>query len=338
MLRKNFLYLMAIIFMGVFVGFGVKAYSAPKVIDAGIKIQQLSEINLKQKSFDAVTEAILRWHEESLAFRPNEGEMEYRLYKYDEFVDLLKRQGLIEPLITFYNSYGRTDFQNDEVVLRKDGEITRFIRFSTGYHLDKLNFRNYPFDRPTISILLDSLLPSSVFELRFDPFLSGISDEFRNEEWKVLSTKLIEKTHNSTKTFAHSRLELNVTLSRNLIYYMLRIFVPLLVIVMISWFTFFLKNYGKRTDVASANLMTFVAFNFILAADLPRIGYMTLLDVTILLSFALLAITILVNVILKRLELAGKIEQAQKVDHFLLAIFPLSYALLAISFLLMSSG
>lgn len=328
MVKKYFLWAISALFLSL----SFSAYSEPKIIDVGIKIQQLSEIHLKQKSFETVTEVLLRWQEDELAFTPESGDIDFRFYKYDDFVDLLNEKGLIEPLITFYNSYGRTDYQNDEIMISKNGEITRFLRFSTGYHLDELNFKPYPFDQPVISILIDSLLPSSVFQLHLDPSISGVADTFRNEEWRVLDVSFSENTHIPTKTFERSRVQINVKVSRNLVYYVLRIFVPLLVIVTISWFTFFLKDYSKRIDVASANLMTFVAFNFILAADLPRIGYMTLLDVMILLSFAMLSITILVNVILRRLELAEKIEEAKKVDHILLTLFPLSYAILAISF------
>ncbi len=124
---------------------------------------------------------------------------------------------------------------------------------------------------------------------------------------------------------AASRLVLSFQGERHLSYYVIRILIPLIIIILVSWFTFFLNDYNKRIDLASGNLLLFIAFNFTIANDLPRLGYLTLMDTFLLATFAITGLIVLGNVWLRRLQSSGREVHASKLDSFGTWAYPLTY-------------
>lgn len=123
----------------------------------------------------------------------------------------------------------------------------------------------------------------------------------------------------------YSRYSFQLLAQRHLSYYIFRILIPLILIVTVSWVSFFLKDYSKRVDISGANLLVFIAFNFTIGSDLPRLGYLTFLDTLLLVAFAVTALTVVCNVALKRLEDKGKTALTRKIDFYLLWGYPLFY-------------
>jgi uncharacterized sodium:solute symporter family permease YidK len=101
--------------------------------------------------------------------------------------------------------------------------------------------------------------------------------------------------------------------------------VPILLIMLISWFTFFLGDFSRRIEAAAANILLFIAFSFSLTDNYPRLGYLTFLDAVMAVTFIFNALVLLYNVILKRMENEGRIEQLDPIDRFFDWAYPLIY-------------
>ena len=121
---------------------------------------------------------------------------------------------------------------------------------------------------------------------------------------------------------------MTMEVKRHLNFYLFRIFMPMFLIIGVSWVIFFLKDYGRQLEVASGNLLVFIAFNFTISGDLPRLGYLTLLDRLIIASFVCAALVVFISVYQKRLEASGKKALAARIDNCILVLYPLIYGLL----------
>lgn len=97
-----------------------------------------------------------------------------------------------------------------------------------------------------------------------------------------------------------------------------------------SWTVFWIdpNNGGPQISVAVTSMLTLIAYRFAIGADVPRLPYLTRLDLFILLS-SLLVFGSLVEVMwTTALAVAGKAQTARRIDQRCRWIFPLAFCLI----------
>jgi len=143
---------------------------------------------------------------------------------------------------------------------------------------------------------------------------SGMGDALGEEEWRIQDVWTEADVVTGATGFESSRYSLGFSADRHLIYYWARIFLPMILLVAVSWANLFLEEYRRRIDIAGANLLVFIAFNFTISSELPRLGYLTFLDGLLVSMFILSAIAVAYNVMLRRMAVSGKEERARAID------------------------
>ncbi|NIP29319.1 MAG: hypothetical protein GTO02_02560 [Candidatus Dadabacteria bacterium] len=83
-----------------------------------------------------------------------------------------------------------------------------------------------------------------------------------------------------------------------------------------------MRDFARRVDISVSNLLVFVAFNFTLGSDLPRLGYLTFMDNVIIIAFAVTCLGVVCNVLLRRIEVKGNRELADYLDHYITWGYP----------------
>ncbi len=299
----------------------------PIPVQVGLKIQQITGVNQKEENFGVVGQLWMDWLQPELAFRADTLQRNYKVFTGDSFRKYMSEQGLLWPDYTFFNQQGRRWTQNLVVFVQSDGSVIYFERFSATFQAPIFNFRKLPFDTQNFFIRIDSIYPVEWFIFEVKDGYSGVGKKLGEEEWVV--TKFDTSVGSTRELYGrfNSKFMLDFWAVRHLNYYIFRIFLPLLIILMVSWVIFFLKDYAKRVDVAGGNLLLFIAFNFVISQDMPRLGYLTFLDLILISTFLVTALVLVIAVALKRLVADGKGDLVLRIDKYIIIFYPLAYIL-----------
>jgi hypothetical protein len=298
----------------------------PIPVRIGVKLQQITSVDQKAENFGVVASLVMHWRDPGLAFDPETVPDRFKIFEGDAFSAEMSRQGQPWPQYTVVNQQGNRWVQNRLVVVRPDGEAAYFERFSTTLQAPDFDFRNFPFDVQRFFIQIDLLTPEWMFQLCEIEGYSEVGEKLGEEEW-VVTDFATSFSQGSILQRPVSRFNFEFKAKRHIAYYFFRILLPLIVIISVSWILFFLKDYAKRVDAAGANLLLFIAFNFAISNDLPRLGYLTFLDTLLISAFLVTAVVLILSVYLRRQDMKGREAFVARIDRYVITFYPLAYIL-----------
>jgi hypothetical protein len=305
---------------------GRELLQEPIPVRIGVKLQQITSVDQKAENFGVVATLVMHWRDPRLAFDPDTVPERFITFEGDAFNAEMSRRGQLWPQYTVVNQQGNRWVQNRIVVVRPDGEALYFERFSTTLQAPDFDFRNFPFDVQKFFIRIDLLAPEWFFQLRPVEGYSEVGEKLGEEEW-VITRFDANFSKGMILQRPVSRFNFEFYAKRHVEYYFFRILLPLSVIIAVSWILFFLKDYAKRIDAAGANLLLFIAFNFAISNDLPRLGYLTFLDTMLISAFLVTAVVLILSVYLRRQDMKDRKAFVARVDRFVITFYPLAYVI-----------
>jgi hypothetical protein len=296
----------------------------PIKVEAGIKLQEIVAIDQQNEIMTAVGTIKLEWTDQALAFSPDECNCRYKDYNETNFNQFLSDNGGIWPDFTLFNQQGNRWIQNRLLEVQPNGHAIYLERITTNFQLN-FDFQKYPFDTQDFYIHLDMLNPESQYYLVPGENFSEIDPENGEDEFILTGFDTSVESVISSRRFPTSRYSFHFSAPRQLEYYTFRIFIPILLIILISYITFFLKDFTRRIEVATGNVLLFIAFSWSLAEDYPRMGYLTFLDAIMAITFIINTLVVIYNVYLKWLETEDKRERAEGIDRVADWVYPIAY-------------
>ena len=306
----------------------------PTTVRIAIELHQIVSINQREENFQGVVTSHIHYHDPVLAYDRKPGDPEFRMYHLSNFIKLLQEKGTSWPEMIVDNQQGRRLSSTLLITLSPDGSVRYFERATITFQTPDMDFRRFPFDKQEFEIKLTSVFPNDMYVFEELPYISRVGNALGEEEWVVYDVNTTVTDVLGRDDLERSRFSLTFKAHRHVTYYVVRIFIPLIIILLVTWFTFLLKDYVKRVDVGITTLLLFIAFNFAVSRDLPRLGYVTAMDAFLTGTFIITGVVLLVNVMFRRLQTSGREQLVERIDRYaILGYWPAYILGMSVTFL-----
>lgn len=301
-------------------------------------VLDLREIDLVEGSYLFRGYIRTSWCDRRLAFDRSLVGVDEQVYTGATAADMLGKT-VWYPAGFPVNRVGDLSITERILRIRHDGTIEQDMNVdvSLASHFD---LRRFPFDRQILQVQIESFVfPASQVVLVDEGGRTGFDPSLELPEWEIESAmgSVSEvSVMRSRETF--SRYTLDIRIARKPGFYLWKVFLPLVIIVALSWSIFWMpdERFAQRSRITSTGVLTIVAYQFAFGSDLPRIGYLTLLDKAMILSFGLLAVTMLESLMISTWQERDK-GRALRTDRASRLIFPAAYVA-GLLLILVSSG
>jgi len=305
---------------GVLADIGLPAGESTQV-HVSIFIIDLDKINSADQGFDANVFLRYRWRDPRLAHGGTK-----------KISRLLHEVWHPHFLIVNQQKIWRT--LPEVVEIDSDGEVVYRQRV-WGSFSQPLKLHNYPFDRHLFSIqlLTTGYTPKEIEIVPDTKLASGISQQLSITDWEILNFTAEPhsfKPSSEIRTFAGFAISFEA--KRKTGYFIAKVFLPLILIVAMSWVVFWIDpaESGTQISVAITTMLTLIAYRFAVDAAVPKISYLTRLDYFILLSTILVYASLIEVIITSSFARREKLVQAQTIDRWMRWVFPAAFALMAL--------
>ncbi|XP_034255607.1 gamma-aminobutyric acid receptor subunit beta isoform X8 [Thrips palmi] len=255
-------------------------YGGPPV-EVGVTMYVLSISSLSEVQMDFTLDFYFRqfWTDPRLAFRKRPGVE--TLSVGSEFI-----KNIWVPDTFFVNekqSYFHIATTSNEFIrIHHSGSITRSIRLTITASCP-MNLQYFPMDRQLCHIEIESF-GYTMRDIRYKwnegPNSVGVSNEVSLPQFKVLGHRQ-RAMEISLTTGNYSRLACEIQFVRSMGYYLIQIYIPSGLIVIISWVSFWLNRNATpaRVSLGVTTVLTMTTLMSSTNAALPKISYVKSIDV-----------------------------------------------------------
>jgi hypothetical protein len=304
----------------------------PVEVAVGLYITNFVAIDETRETFEVSGYLTGKWLDPRLALAADE-QTAPRTYRQDE---------LWTPAIESANSISHKTSQS-VLTADRNGLVTYIERFDSTLS-SSFDLKKFPFGTQQLQYQFHPFI-SNASEIRFvsQPLPStGI----RAEQHTDLAAWHIEGIHYATEQIVDDRkvpptsgAEFRIVVKRRSGFYVWKIFVPLVMMTMIPIVAFWIDvvQFDWVLKIPMTMLLSMVAFEFAIARDLPRVGYLTFLDAVFLASFTFCFLCIFEIAVVFLLQQHGRRPLAVKLHTNGRWAYPVAYFgfvfILAIGFL-----
>jgi len=303
--------------------------NGPTKVSTGIWIVDITAIDSAQQNFTADIAVVLQWKDARLA-HTGTGLAHYALDQ------------IWTPRVAIANETSSVSRKFPESVeVEPDGTVIYRQRY-VGSFTQSLRLQSFPFDRQAFHIQLVAIRyrPNEVQFVPDQDWIDhglkqagGIAPSITLPDWTIENWNTKSLGYALAPGFEYSGYAFEFTASRIVEHYVLKVILPLVLIVMMSWAVFWIDpvNASSQISIAMTSMLTLIAYRFAVDSQLPRLPYMTRLDVFILTSTLIVFFSLIEVIATIILDNTQKKKRAQRIDLYCRFIFPAVFGIASIA-------
>ncbi len=292
-------------------------------VSIALRVINISGIDEVAQRFNVVGYLVARWKDPRLAFTPRAPWEKFRTYAPDQ---------LWCPHFDFVNGVVPHSAYDVTIRVFPDGTV-RYSERSSAELSNTFHLRTFPFDRQTLEILIHpSVAEDQTVELTPEHGAEAISAEPRVyqslAQWTITGTNAAVEQVPGLSGEPISEIRFTVTIARRFNFYIWKVFLPLLLMVMLSWTVFWIDptELSSQVQISVTTILTVIAFAFAIQANLPKVPYLTFIDVFFLISYLFVfATAIEITAVHFAGRAAGKIARARKINSASRILLPAAF-------------
>lgn len=288
----------------------------PTEVAVGLYLIKFDTFNEQTDSFTLDGYLYLTWQDKRLAFSPSQNRKNNKIYNLEESWS---------PNVKFLNIKGKREIAYTKLEVKPDGTVKYKERFTGEFNLET-NLKRFPFDSQKITLILESLDDIRNVNFVIDKSRTGRAKDAFLTEWKIGEHRALVKARNfEVEELDYPEFIYEVTIARYYNPYIWNIFIPLLFIVSVSWTVFWSRSFESNTVIATSSLVSAIAFNIVIAEELPKVSYLTFINGFILIIYIFICLVIIYTVLKHLLDLENKKKLSLRIDRITRWLVPIAF-------------
>ncbi len=304
-------------FNGILTAERPNAGGSPTVVSVGVWMFNLSEINAVEQSLTGDFLVALTWTDPRLA----------------EFAGCEVPLASVWSPHVYFRDAGHLFRRGPDMVRVGPNGKVRYLQRYRGTMPAIHDLKDFPLDEHRLHVLLASFQYGEG-QVRFalDQRMTGINGDLLSiPDWRIIGVKgSIDRIFVKPFDRFHSVFDFEISVQREIGYYLWKVIIPLCLIVFMSWAVFWINpvQFGPQIGLSATSMLTLIAFQFATKDILPKIPYFTILDRFIFGSTILVFVALLQSISTTFFVSRKKIDLALRIDALCRVAFPVAFALM----------
>ena len=313
--------------------------SRPIEAKVDVIIKKIFNINTVDESFQVDGYLAVTWKDERYTYTPKDSTITSIIYENEEAAAIIGNK-MWMPAFEFINNREKRSKANYNIKIFPSGDIEYEERFFATFS-SNMDFKRFPFDKQSYKIEIEPFSYDARY-LKIQKMRDANLDDKGKENllgdsWAFKGINIQVNTNNNdslssshlptepTENRRFDRMIVSVIAKRLPGYYIWQVMFPLFIIIISSFFIFWIKEFSTQISIAFTLMLTVVAFNFYSASILPKLPYNTFIEYVIIIGYTFIFMGILSVVINHKVHGEKEDNDTSPLFKYLKFIMPLAY-------------